>query len=156
MGVDCDAPSYNPIRRVPVVVTGDQGCVHIDVVPSLDETGGDEEGAAIFCGAGGHAAMATTTGGLTAQLLAVQSLAIQIRRELQELRANQTADRVASQKSFTVVNGSIRRIALQPGVRGSGVSTMRAAGGGGNDDPRTVHAAPLPATAGITRWFKLS
>jgi hypothetical protein len=80
VGVDCDAPSYNPIRRVPVVVTGDQGCVHIDVVPSLDEAGGDEEGAAIFRGAGGHAAMATTTGGLTAQLLAVQSLAIQIRR----------------------------------------------------------------------------
>jgi hypothetical protein len=25
---------------------------------------------------------------------------------------------------------------------------MRAAGGGGNDDPRTVDAAPLPATAG--------
>jgi hypothetical protein len=122
--------------------------VHIDVVPSLDEAGGDEEGAAIFRGAGGHAAMATTTGGLTAQLLAVQSLAIQIRRELQELRANQMADRVASQKSFTVVNGSIRRIALQPGVRGSGVSTMRAAGGGGNDDRRTVDAAPLPATAG--------
>ena len=58
------------------------------------------------------------------------------------------ADRVASQKSFTVVNGSIRRIALQPGVRGSGVSIMRAAGGGGNDDRRTVDAAPLPATAG--------
>ncbi len=69
VGVDCDAPSYNPIRRV-----------HIDVVPSLDEAGGDEEGAAIFHGACGHAAMATTTGGLTAQLLAVQSLAIQIRR----------------------------------------------------------------------------
>jgi hypothetical protein len=78
VGVDCDAPSYNPIRRVPVVVTGDQqGCgVHIDVVPSLNETGGDEDGAAIFGGAGGHAAMATTTGGLAAQLLAVQSLAI--------------------------------------------------------------------------------
>jgi hypothetical protein len=58
------------------------------------------------------------------------------------------ADRVASQESFTVVNGSIRRIALQPGVRDSGVSTMRAAGGGGNDDPRTVDAAQLPATAG--------
>ncbi len=150
--VDCDAPSYNLIWRVPFVVTEDQGCVHhIDVVPSLDQAGGDEECAAIFRGAGGHAAMATTTtttGGLTAQLLAVQSLAIQIWRELQELRANQMADRVASQKSFTVVNESIRRIALQPGVRGSGVSTMSAARGGGNDDPRTVNAAPLSATAG--------
>ena len=26
-GVDCSAPNYNPIRRVPVIVTGDQGCV---------------------------------------------------------------------------------------------------------------------------------
>jgi hypothetical protein len=85
VGVDCDVLSYYPIRRVPVVVTGDQGCVHIDVVPSLNEAGGDEEGAAIFRGAGGHAAMATITGGLTAQLLAVRSLAIQIWRERQEL-----------------------------------------------------------------------
>jgi hypothetical protein len=104
VGVDCNAPSYNPIRRVPVVVTGEQGCVHIDVVPSLDEAGGDEEGAAIFRGAGGHAAMATTTGGLTAHLLAVQLLAIQIRRELQERRAKHLAYRVALQKSFPVVN----------------------------------------------------
>ena len=72
MGVNCNAPDYNPIWRAPVVVTGDQGCVHIDVVPSLDEARGDEVGAAIFGVAGGHAAMATSTGGLTAQLLAVQ------------------------------------------------------------------------------------
>jgi hypothetical protein len=97
VGVDCDAPSYNPIRCVPVVMTGDQGSVHIDVVPSLDEAGGDEEGAAIFRGAGGHAAMVTTTRGLTAQLLAVQPLAIQIWRELQELRANQMADSIAEE-----------------------------------------------------------
>ena len=32
VGVDCNAPSYNPIWRVPVVVRGDQGCVQIDVV----------------------------------------------------------------------------------------------------------------------------
>ncbi len=147
VGIECDAPGYNPIRRVPVVVTGDQGCVHIDVVPSLDEAGGVEEGGVPFGiggGAGGHAT-AATSGGLAAQLLAAQSLLSQIRRELQEVRANQMADRVASQKSFTVVNANIRRIALQPGVRGGGVSSMRA---GGNDDTRTGDAAPLPATAG--------
>ena len=41
VGVDCDDAVYNPIKRVPVVVTGDQGCVHIDVVPALDEFDGD-------------------------------------------------------------------------------------------------------------------
>jgi hypothetical protein len=60
----------------------------------------------------------------------------------------QTKWQTASQKSFTVESISTRRIALQPGVRGSGVSTLRAASGGGNDDPRTVDAAPLPATVG--------
>ena len=35
--LDCNSAEYNPIRRIPVVVTGDQGCVYIDVVPSFAE-----------------------------------------------------------------------------------------------------------------------
>ena len=90
--------------------------------------------------------MAATTGGLAAQLLAVQSLASQIRRELQELRANQMADRVAAQKCFTTVNANIRRIALQPGVRVPMGTTRQQLG---NDDERTVNAAQLLVTAGV-------
>ena len=149
VGVDCDAPvGYNPIKKVPVVVTGDQqGCVNIDIVPTLDETGNVIEGIGDG-GAGGRGVggMASTTAGLAAQLLAVQSLASQIRRELQEMRANQMADRVATQKSFIMVNANIRRIALlQLGMRGP-VGTLRRQG---NDDARTDDAALLLATAGV-------
>ena len=31
-GVDTNLPNFNPICRVPIVVTGDQGCVYIDVM----------------------------------------------------------------------------------------------------------------------------
>jgi hypothetical protein len=55
---------------------------------------------------------------MQAQLLALQLQSSQIRRELQELRANQMADRAFSTKSYAIINANIRRIALQPGVRG--------------------------------------
>jgi hypothetical protein len=154
-GVDCDDPRFNPIKKVPVVVTGDQGCVFIDIVPTLVEEAaseGAEYGAILGIGgsgAGGRGVggMATTASGLTAQLMAVQSLASQIRRELQELRANQMADRVAAQKYFAMVNANIRRIALQPGLRGP-VGTLRQ--NQGDDDARTGDAAFLLARAGAS------
>ena len=147
--VDCDNALYNPINRVPVVATGDQGCVHINIIPTLDENGDGEILGIGAGGAGGRGVggMAATAGGLTAQLLAVQSLASQILRELQELRrANQMADRVAAQKCFTTVNAHIRRIALQPGVRVPMGTTRQQLG---NDDERTVNAAQLLVTAGV-------
>ncbi len=52
---------------------------------------------------GGRAATATT-GGIQAQLLAIQSFTSQIRRELQELRTNHMADRVFVRKNFHIVN----------------------------------------------------
>ncbi len=45
--VDCNAPDCNPIRLVPVVVTGDQGCVYINVVPVFDK---HQAAVGIFCG----------------------------------------------------------------------------------------------------------
>ena len=127
-------PNYNPIRRVPVVVTGDQGCVYIDLIPCLEE-GDDDLGVAA---AGGRGASAT---GIQAQLLALQSSNAQIRRELQEVRTNQMADRVLSLKHFSMVHGSIRRIALQPGVR-----SFRGTLAGGNDDTnlQAANAADQP------------
>jgi Transcriptional activator of glycolytic enzymes len=123
--------SYNPIRRVPVVVTGDQGCVYIDVIPCLDNGVDDLVGASA-----GGGRLTTTTGGLQAQLLALQSISTQIRREIQELRTNQMADRVSISKNFTLVNANIRRIAVQPGVR-----SFRGTLAGGNDDARNLQAA---------------
>ena len=104
VGVDCNNARYNPINRVPVVVTGNHGCcVYIDIVPTLDVNGNveDENGGILGVGAGGRGVgggMAATTGGLAAQSMAVQSLVGQIRWELQELQTNQMADRVAAKK----------------------------------------------------------
>jgi hypothetical protein len=135
--VDCNAIDYNPIQRVPVVVTGDQGCAYIDVVPLFEEgaAAGERQGAGIVAGGG--------AGRIQAQLLSLHSLASQIRRELQELRTNQMADRAIMTKSFTVVNANLRRINLQPGVRGG---TRRAPPAPDNDD--NVAAAALSAIAG--------
>ena len=129
-------------------MTGDQGCVNIDIVPTLGENGNMIDGVIGNGGATGRGVggMTSTVGGLAAQLLAVQLLVSQIRREIQEMRANQMADRVAAQKSFTMVNANIRRIALQPGVRGP-VGTLRRQG---DDDARTDDAALLLATAGVS------
>jgi hypothetical protein len=133
--VDCTSSDYNPICRVPVVVTGDQGCVYIDVVPSFVEADGGE-----IIG-GGRASTSSSTGGIQAQLLAIQSMSSQIRRELQEMRTNQMADRVFVAKNFLIVNSNIRRIALQPGLRGGTGTVAR-----GNDDNQS--GAPL-AIAGL-------
>ena len=125
--VDCNLSEYNPIRRVPVVVTGDQGCVYIDVVPSFDDSDG---------GMSGGRAATGSTGGIQAQLLAIQSLMSQMQRELQEMRTNQMADRVIAGKNFLIVNSNIRRIALQPGLRGSTGTVAGTVAGGNDDNPR--------------------
>jgi hypothetical protein len=52
-GVDCDDERYNPVRRVPVVVTGDQGLVYIDVIQSLDGDGNEVPMADAFGGGTG-------------------------------------------------------------------------------------------------------
>ncbi len=71
VNLDCNSNEYNPICRIPVVVTGDQDCVYIDVVASFDEA--DVGGGQIVVG-GARA----TTGGIQAQLLALQLQSSQI------------------------------------------------------------------------------
>ncbi len=132
-GVDCNAPDYNLIRQVPVVVTGDQGCVYMVFDKQQAAVGTVEHGGAGILGGSGAA-------GVSAQLLSLQAAASQIRRELQELQTNQMADRVLFTKHFTVVNGNLRRINLRPGVRGRRRTTP------GNDDD--IAAAALQAIAG--------
>ncbi len=142
--VDVTASDYNPIWKVPVVVTGDQGGVRIDVVHSFNKISVEGDG---IIGAlhGYHGIMASTSGGISAQLLAVQSLASQIRRELHKLRMHQMADRVSTQKGFSMVNPNIRKIAMQPGVMGVMGST---GDGRDHDDIRTGGSARLPVVTG--------
>jgi hypothetical protein len=102
-GVDCNAPDYNPIRRLPVVVTGDQGCVYVNVVPVFDK----HQAAVGNVELGAGAAILGGGAGISAQLLSLQAAASQIQRELQELQTNQMAVRVLFTKHFTVVNGNL-------------------------------------------------
>ncbi len=125
------------------MVTGREGCVYIDVIPAFDGDGDAADG-----GGGGPKMRGAAAEGLQAQLLAVQAMTSQIRRELQELRANQMADRVVMTRGFNVVNSNIRRFGFRPGVRGGG------AAGQGNDDTRTV--AVIPAIAGHNAAASLS
>jgi hypothetical protein len=142
-----------------VMITGDEGCVNIDIIPSLDENGNVVDGMGGILGIAnggtggrGVGGMASTAGGLAAQLLAVQSLASQILpRKIQELRSNVMADMVKTREGFTMVNTNIIRITLQPGLRGP-VGTVAQGGTratGGNDDNMAVDAVATLNGVGV-------
>ena len=123
---------FNPIRRVPVVVSGDQGSVFIDTVDGFVDASDPT-----VAGVGGGGRPAT---GIHAQLLALHSLATQIRRELHEIKLVQVADRALMQRHFTIVNSNVRRLAMAP----ARVIT-RAGATEGNDDDNIAGANPQNA-----------
>jgi len=104
--VDVNDEHFNPIRRVPVIVSGDQGSVFIDVI---EEFGGINDAVA-----GGGGGGRPATGGVHAQLTAMHSLATQIRRELHDVKLAQVADRAGIQKNFAILNTNVRRFAIAP------------------------------------------
>jgi hypothetical protein len=137
-GVDVEVNNFNPIRRVPVIVSGDQGSVFIDCIEAEDQEGQQVGGGGAVVGGvlgpGGRPA-----GGMNAQLMAVHSLATQLRREIHEIKLAQVADRAAMQRCFGIVNTGLRRIGMAPAfriVQGGGV-------GAGHDDNNILAAAGL-------------
>ena len=117
-GVDVEVNNFNPISRVPVIVSKDQGSVFIDCIEAEDHQGEQKirGGSAIVggvFGAGGNPA----GGGMNAQLMAVHSLATQRRREIHEIKLAQVADRVAMQRCFGIVKIGPRRIGMAPAFR---------------------------------------
>ena len=66
--IDADEYSDDPICRVPVIVSGNQGSVFIDVIQVGEEAGGGGEGVA---GGGGGG---RPTGGMNAPMMAMHSL----------------------------------------------------------------------------------
>jgi hypothetical protein len=105
-GDDVDA-ELNPIKQMAVVVSGDHGAVYIDTVGELEETNA--------VGAGG--AVPGTNVSIRNQLLGVQSALLAMRQENLELKTSLTAMKVYLERGFEVVNGNVRRIALQPARR---------------------------------------
>ena len=134
-----DDENFNPIRRVPVVVSGDQGSVFIDTIEEFVDNGA---GAATVAGGGGGGRPAT---GIHAQLLAIHAISTQIRRELHEIRLFQASDRATTQRQFSIVNNNVRRLAMAP------VRVIPRAGVGGNDDanmgPQNARTPAAPAAS---------
>ncbi len=132
-GVDVEIENFNPIRQVPEIVSGDQGSVFIDCIEEQEQGQG---GGAVVGGmvAGGR----PPTGGMNAQLMAVHSLATQLRREVHEIKLAQAADRAAMQRCFGIVNMGLRRIGMAPAFR-----VVQGGIGTGNDDNSILAAAGL-------------
>jgi hypothetical protein len=135
-----DGDNFNPICRVPVIVTGDQGSVFIDVIEQL----GGVDDAVAGGGGGGRPA----TGSVQAQLTAMHSLSTQIRREIHDVKLAQVVDRANAQKNYAVLNSNIRRIGIAPArvVQRGRVAT------GGNDDilARLQNAASPADTSSLS------
>jgi hypothetical protein len=131
-GVDVEIENFNPIRRVPVIVSGDHGSLFIDCIEEQHGQGG---GAVV----GGMVASGRTpTGGMDAQLMAVHSLTTLLRRKVHEIKLAQAADHAAMQRCFGIVNTGLRRIGMAPAFR-----VVQGGIGNGNDDNSILGAAGL-------------
>ena len=138
-GIDVGQENYNPIRRVPVVVSEDQGSVFIDAIFEEEQVGaaGGVGGGAVVAGGGGVVVARAGAGArgpaeMNAQMIALHSLSTQIRREVHEMKLAQVGDWTWMQRTFGIVNTNMRRLevtaALGRRVVGGNV------GNAGNDD----------------------
>ena len=95
-GINVGQENYNPIRRVPVVVSGDQGSLFIDAIFEEEQVGaaGGVGGGAVVAGGGGVGVARVGAGargpaGMNAQMMALHSLSTQICREVHEMKLAQ-------------------------------------------------------------------
>jgi hypothetical protein len=93
----------NPVKKVLLVITGDEGLVYLDEV---GDPGNDGGGPAVRQQANERE-----------QMLALQSQISALQRSLQDIRASQDEQRVEGRREFQMLQSNIRRIAVQPVVR---------------------------------------
>jgi hypothetical protein len=105
----------NPVRKIPLVITGDEGEVHIDDIPDGMVGNGDGAGN----GAGGFIDRPVRQ-----QLLAIHSQLLGLTRADEELRASIQNLQIICTRQYQTMNSNIHRIAIQP---------ARRVGGNGND-----------------------
>ena len=123
----------NPIKQMAVVVSGDHGAVYIDMVGKLEEEN-----------VGGGGVVPGTNVSIRNQLLGVQSALLAMRQENLELKTSLTAMKVLLERGFEVVNGNVRRIALQPARRVA--APVVVADGGGVVDMGAANDLAMMAT----------
>ena len=110
-------PNENPVRRIPVVCTGNDGEVYIDEILSAEETQGRQPSEEAQ---GSQATEQRVTGSLTDrpirdQLRAVQSQLQGIKNMLAEIDKRQVADALANTRQLQTINANIKRVGLSPG-----------------------------------------
>ncbi|KAI2497568.1 hypothetical protein MHU86_16922 [Fragilaria crotonensis] len=111
----------NPIKKMAVTVSGDHGAVFIDMVGAIDVDG-----------VAGQPALGTNVT-LRNQLLGMQSGLLSLRQDNVELKTAVNRIQLNLERCFGILNGNVRRIALQPARRrtAGGERRGRSRSGGG-------------------------
>ncbi len=144
----------NPILKVPIIVSGNQGTVFIDEIPrpsdNVDGTttaSGDNDGGERQRQQGGRISDDATRSGtialnmrilqnhrvggnaLQTWMLQLQSGFMSLRCENLELRNEISSLMLSMERGFQIVNGNVRRVALQPArTRGARATLTTTAG----------------------------
>ena len=136
-----DDPDFNPVKKVPVVVSGDEGSVFIELI--------DEELAVV--GTNNRIAGGT---GIREQLLTLQSGISQLRRDSQDIKLTQGVDRSTIMNELKMIHRNIKRIGNQPGRMMAAAAGQRAenlnllagvvAGRADVIEPPTASLSPMP------------
>jgi hypothetical protein len=113
-GINNDLPEgINPVKKIPLVITGNVGGVYIDEIP--DGMVGNN------AGAGNNVAGGFIDRPVRDQLLALHSQMLGITRELVEFRGtmqnNHTQSTRQSTRQYQTLNSNVNRIAIQPARR---------------------------------------
>jgi hypothetical protein len=136
-GVQNELPAgTNPVQKIPIVVTGNEGEVYMDEIPG-DEANGNNNAA----GGAGNAAGGFIDRPIRQQLLAVHSQLLAMRRSIDDVRDIAQNNHLEATRGLQTVAGNVRRIAIAParrvagggGGNGGNAGNNAGAGGGGNN-----------------------
>ena len=140
----CLQVGVSPVRKVPIIVSGNEGEVYMDELPS-SEAGINTPGT----GAGGCAFVDRP---IRNQMLALHSQMHGIREATNNLREEIQHDRANSRRQYQTMISNIRRVALQPArrVTSSSVRTSNPAAETPTAGPDISEERPPTATLSTT------
>jgi hypothetical protein len=101
----------NPVKKIPLVITGNEGEVYIDEIPD-GMVGNNGNGDGAGNGAGGFIDRPVRQ-----QLLAIHSQLLGLTRADEELRASIPNLQTLCTRQYQTMNSNINRIAIQPARR---------------------------------------
>jgi hypothetical protein len=106
--------SMNHINKIPLVLTGNEGVVHIDKLPHDEHPKAViGSGDATDRSAGRLVIFGNGTRSVRYHLIALQSQRFSLQRSLDELSANRAEDRIISTRQYQTLNANLKRIAIQ-------------------------------------------